>query len=339
MKKKISIKDVATLAGVSVSTVSAVVNNKVGKGIRVGKDTQLKIRQAVEELGYSPSPAAQNLVSGKSQIISVFTYEAAFPFASESEFYSFLLGIEKKAEISGYDLLLITNRKFRSAEDRQDQVDLNRLKLGDGGILIGVKRHTETLLRLIDDQFPLVFIGRRDMKGRQVNMVNYDYTAIIDKLVAHGISLGHQKAVYLRKTDNQEPFADRQKALDEALNRNSAIECSTKVIDDPLDQNDIHEILSTGATLVFIERRSLAVNLRDLCSEMGLTLGEELSAIMFEDQWFSSDIQWTCWSNVRKELGKMAVELLNDLISDTVKEPVTRRIVPELVTGETAGVL
>jgi DNA-binding LacI/PurR family transcriptional regulator len=339
MKKKISIKDVASMAGVSVSTVSAVVNNKVGKGIRVGKDTQIKIRQAVEELGYSPNPAAQNLVSGKSQIISVFTYEAAFPFASESEFYSFLLGIEKKAEVSGYDLLLITNRKFRSSTDRQEQVDLNRLKLGDGGILIGVKRHTETLLRLIDDEFPLVFIGRRDMKGREINMVNYDYTSIIDKLVAYGISLGHRKAVYLKNTDEQEPFIDRQKAMNEALKRNIGIECTTRTVEDTLDCSDISEILSTGATLIFIERRSLAVRLKDVCSEMGLTLGEDISAIMLEDQWFSSDIQWTCWSNVRKELGKMSVELLNDLISGLVNKPVVRRIVPELVRGETAGAL
>jgi len=337
MKKKISIKDVASRAGVSVSTVSAVVNNKVGKGIRVGRETQAKILQAVDELGYSPDPAAQNLVSGKSQIISVFTYEAAFPFASESEFYPFLLGIEKKAEVSGYDLLLITNRKFRSAADRQEQVDLNRLKLGDGGILIGVKRHTETLLRLIDDDFPLVFIGRRDMKGREVSMVNYDYASVIGSLVAHGLSMGHTKAVYLRKPDDQEPFADRQKGMEEALAGNPEMSCTTRMADDAFDSSDIREILSSGATLIFVERRSIAVRLREVCSEMGLTLGEDLSAIMLEDQWFASDIQWTCWSNVRKELGRMAVELLNELITGSVKNPEVRRIIPEVVRGETVG--
>ncbi|MDA3955761.1 LacI family DNA-binding transcriptional regulator [Oceanispirochaeta sp.] len=335
MKKKTSIKDVARYAGVSPSTVSAVVNNNVGKGIRVGKETQEKIRKAVKDLGYMPSPAAQSLVTGISHIISVFTYEAAFPFAAESEFYSFLLGIEKKAEITGFDLLLITNKKFRTETDRQEQVDLNRLKLGDGGILIGIKRHTETLLRLIDDGFPLVFIGRRDMMGRKVNMVNYDYDSIIFELVKYSYNLGHKKVSYIRKLGNQEPYEDRQKALNTSMDYWPELSCRTIILEDSLTSMDIEACMSQGITLFFLERKSLAIRLQELCNEMGLTLGEDISAVLLEDQWFSSDIQWTCWSNVRDELGKMSVALLNDIISAVSNEPITRRIVPDLVKGET----
>ena len=65
--KYVTIKDVAGLAGVSVATVSYVLNNK--KVDRITDETRQKVLQAAKELNYRPNIAAQNLKSGKSYII------------------------------------------------------------------------------------------------------------------------------------------------------------------------------------------------------------------------------------------------------------------------------
>lgn len=337
MKKKISIKNVAESAGVSVSAVSAVLNDKVGKSIRVGKETQSKIWDAAAKLGYVPNPAAQNLVRGKSSIISVFTYESIFPFAADSEFYSFLLGIERQSEIAGYDLLLLTNRKFRDGTiSTHKEASLNRLKLGDGGILIGIERQTETIIRLIDEGFPLVFIGRRDIKGRPVNMVCFDYSAIIRKLVLLACESGHQKSVYLRMSENTEPYIDRQNALDSILEKNKSLSNKTIILENKSITNQlIRSFIEEGTSLIILERFSLAIELESLCKNMNIVIGDSISVVLLEDQWFSTKTKWTCWSNVRNKLGENALNLLDNLINKKINSPATITIEPEIISGET----
>lgn len=335
-KKKISIKDVALEAGVSVSAVSAVLNKKVGKNIRVGNDTQDKIRNAANKMGYVPNPAAQNLVSGRSHIVSVFTYEAIFPLAAESEFYSFLLGIEKQSEVTGYDLLLLTNRKFRDTRSGQREVALNRLKLGDGGILIGIERQTETLNRLIDEGFPLVFIGRRDISGRSVNMVNYDYRSVIEKLIKLALLSGHRGSLYIRMDENTEPYVDRQEALNSALLKykefsNENIIIKSKV----LKAEDMKKMLAKNVTLLILERKTLAIQFESLCLNFGIKIGRDISFILLEDQWFSSNHRWTCWSNVRDQLGMKSLNLLDDIINNKIEHPTTLLIEPVIIKGST----
>ncbi len=78
-RKRPNLEDVAKLAGVSPATVSAVINNRVGKHTRVSKATQKRIVEAVQTLGYIANPAARSLVGQKNRIISIFTYEPIFP--------------------------------------------------------------------------------------------------------------------------------------------------------------------------------------------------------------------------------------------------------------------
>ncbi len=333
MKKKIKIRDVAQEAGVSVSAVSAVLSSREGSSIRVSPERKEKIRRAARKLGYVPDPAAQNLVSGISNILSVFSYEPAFPFAAESEFYEFLLGIEKEAEESGFDILLLTKKPGEKAEDQGQGINLNRLKLGDGGILIGIKRHTEILLRLMDDGFPLVFIGRRDLNGREVSMVGFDYYSIIEKLVNLVWDYGHRNFLYLCYEVKEEPYQDRLKALEELCGGRCG--ASLKISSQGVDEEILRAALKEGTTLFFVERKEIALQLEDLCRKEGLVPGRDISAVLLEDQWFNSSLNWTCWSSERVKLGMEAVSILKELIQGIGETPVVRLISPEVHKGDT----
>src|SRR5687768_15463198 len=137
MGRRYRIADVAKYAGVSKSAVSAVLNNRVGDGIRVSEETQQKIRDAVQVLGYVPNPVARNLARGHNNLLAVFTFEAMFPIDSRNFYYPFLMGIEEEAAQQGYDLLLSTAASDLDMRGRIYPKGSNRLQLADGAVLLG----------------------------------------------------------------------------------------------------------------------------------------------------------------------------------------------------------
>ncbi|MCS6830084.1 MAG: LacI family transcriptional regulator, partial [bacterium] len=84
----VTIRDVARLAGTSVSAVSAVLNNTAGQRIRVSEATRQRILEAAKQLGYAPNPLARSLVTGRTGVLGlVFPYSRAFidrnPFSDQ----------------------------------------------------------------------------------------------------------------------------------------------------------------------------------------------------------------------------------------------------------------
>lgn len=95
---KVTITDIARIAGVSVATVSRVVNNK-SKG--VSEETRKRIWQLVEEYNYQPSAMARGLVTGTSKIIGLIIPDITNPF------YPVLAkGVEDYASEKGYHMIL-----------------------------------------------------------------------------------------------------------------------------------------------------------------------------------------------------------------------------------------
>src|SRR5687767_9669180 len=113
--EKVTIKEVAEAAGVSVMTVSRVLNNRPD----VSTQTRKRIQQIINELGYAPNAMASSLRQGRSNTIGVV--------ATGIEYFgpsSTIVGIEQEAEELGYSLLL---NLLHTPEDRQDQVVLESL--------------------------------------------------------------------------------------------------------------------------------------------------------------------------------------------------------------------
>ena len=100
MKNTVTIKDVAKKAGVSISTVSRVINNSKP----VTDEIKKKVLDVIEETGYVPNPLARSLVTKKSQLIGVVVPEVSDSFVNE-----ILNGIEEIARMYNYDILLSNN--------------------------------------------------------------------------------------------------------------------------------------------------------------------------------------------------------------------------------------
>jgi DNA-binding LacI/PurR family transcriptional regulator len=139
------------------------------------------VLETADRLGYVPDPAARRLHAGRSFLIGLHTFTATFPVDLRSSYYPFLVGIEEEAAAKGYDLLFSGLSGSGAAAGRESA--LSRLQLADGGILIGRHPSVSDVGQLLDDVFPLVYIGRRDQFGDRLPYVGADYVRAAADLV------------------------------------------------------------------------------------------------------------------------------------------------------------
>jgi len=129
-KKAITIQDVAKAAGVSVSTVSRVLNDKDD----VAPETYEKVQGVIDELGYTSSLAARSMRSHNTNVIGLIMPDVEFPFAIEV-----MKGVNRAISELGYDLIVYTGgdtRKESTAERERRYISLLNGSVTDGAIVV-----------------------------------------------------------------------------------------------------------------------------------------------------------------------------------------------------------
>ena len=148
--KRVTIYDVAKEAGVSLATVSRVIN---GLEI-VREETRLKVEAAIDKLGYKPNAIAQGLALQKSTTIALLVPEASFGYTGQ-----IINGLIDVAKIYKYNIVLHTmSEGIVEIEDIIDEIIKSRV---DGVIIYNDKLMEKELAVLSKYQFPMVIIGNR----------------------------------------------------------------------------------------------------------------------------------------------------------------------------------
>jgi len=334
--KRATQSDVAALAGVSTAVVSAVISAKPGKTIRVGKEAEKRVREAMEALGYAPNVVAQSLAGGKRNIIGVFTYEAIFPSDSENFFYPFLLGIERGAMKLGQDLLLFTSSSLERGPRSIFPNGANRMGVADGAILLGEEPDKSELKQLYDTGFPFVTIGRRDATGAELNWVAADYVSAVSDVVDRCASFGHKTIKFVGATKVREQNIDReagfQKKQDDSLKL--SVE---RLVAEEIDANWLNQCLAEGNTVVLTETFKHAVALeRQVLARHG-SIPETISIVALAAPLnASSDVErWTRISVPREDMGELAVQNLISQIRTPGHAAITATLPCGFVPGTT----
>lgn len=125
MKSTITIKDVAKKAGVSISTVSRVINDSKP----VTDEVKQKVLDVIKETGYIPNPLARSLVTKRSQLIGVIVPEVSDSFVNEV-----LNGIEEVAKMYDYEILLANT--YSDKEQEFKSINLLRAKQVEGIVMV-----------------------------------------------------------------------------------------------------------------------------------------------------------------------------------------------------------
>lgn len=155
-----TIRDVARLAGVSIATVSRVVNNTAA----VAADKRRRVEKAVSELQYTPHPAARSLLGQETGGIGVLV-----PFVSGPFFSSFLDALDNSAHDNGYFLLIASSH--RKSNDIASAIARMQYRV-DGLIVMAPALHASTIRKLYAD-VPLVCVNMpiddEDIPGIEVD--------------------------------------------------------------------------------------------------------------------------------------------------------------------------
>ena len=296
------------MAGVSQTTVSMVLNNRTDTEVRIAAETRERVLRVIRETGYVADPAARRLAERRNRIIGVFTYEAVFPSAGADFYHPFLLGIEERAEDAGCDLLLFTSAKAAPGERRRIFNAESRVRLADGCLLLGRTVDRDDLARLLAEGIPFVSIGRRDDAGGPVPYVGVDYPAAARALVERARALGHTRLAYAGCGDGGESRSDRMRGFRDAAGP-EALHLPVEATAHP---RILDELTAAGVTAVFVEEPADGTALAEAAAARGLEVPGDLSILVLG----TPDRQpgFSGFRIPRRETGRRAVELLNDVL-------------------------
>ncbi|MEC0238694.1 LacI family DNA-binding transcriptional regulator [Paenibacillus dokdonensis] len=186
-----SIHDVAKEAGVSVATVSKVINHYPD----VSEKTRKKVKNAIELLRYRPNVIARGLVTGRSWTVGVLIN---IPFTNP--YVSMLLeGIKTALENSGYDLMRLSARLNDPGYSFVDHCQSRNL---DGVVVFGVEKDHHSIQELIESGIPTMFVDM-DATGQRAGNITTENRNGVHMAVRHLYELGHQRIAYLAGVPGQ----------------------------------------------------------------------------------------------------------------------------------------
>ena len=149
---RVTIKDIANRLGVSVASVSLVLNGKEKNG-RIGDALAAKIRQEAKNMKYEPNSFARGLRSGRSKTIGLIVADISNPFFAHLAFH-----IQEQAEKFGYSVM-ITNTN-ESVEKMDNMISVLRSRQVDGIIIVPTEHGEKLIDKLAKDKFPVVLLDR-----------------------------------------------------------------------------------------------------------------------------------------------------------------------------------
>ena len=215
--KRTSIKDIAQAVGVSNATVSLVLTGKAKNG-RVSSEMAEKIRQAAKSMKYQPNRLARSLQSGRSLTVGLLIADIVNPFFGNMAFH-----IQEEMRKAGYAVIIMnTDEDNRQMEE---MIELMRCRQVDGFIIAPAESGEQSVIKLIEDNVPLVLIDRcyPDIRTSNILIDNYDASY---QATRHLIMKGC-KNIALFLYDTKLPHMEgRKKGYIEALNESGLYKSS-----------------------------------------------------------------------------------------------------------------
>jgi DNA-binding LacI/PurR family transcriptional regulator len=308
--------------------------------LNISEETRQRVLDAVRELGYVVNPVARNLAGGRTRLIGVYTFESVFPIQHRDFYHPFLLGIEEECETRSHDLVLFTSATDSSGRRHVYRDGINRLRLGDGAVLLGRDPDREELARLAQEQFPFVFIGRREVGGSEISHVTADYAGAMHDTVDRLLALGHRRLAFIGDAVAREADLEREAGFRAAVRAHRELRPSVikRVRPDEVDASWLSRMLDAGVTGFFVEQPETATRMRTVARRLGTKVPDDFSiATLVHHPTTKRRRGWSGISVPGREMGRLAVGMLIDMLESGDTGP-HRVVVPcPFIVGATIG--
>lgn len=318
-----TIREVASRAGVSPTTVSHVINNTRF----VSADARQRVLDAMAELNYRPNVLARSLRRGETRTLGLILPDSANPFFAE-----IARAIEDTAFFNGYNVILGNSENELTKE--QVYVDVLVNKQVDGLIFVATGDHSPSLEQLVNDGLPVVVVDRR-LSNLEVDTVLTDNLQGGLTATRHLLDLGHRRIACITGPSNLTPSAERVIGYRQALE-----ERSLPVDETLIRKGDFHphsgylavaQLIQSNPrpTAFFICNDMMAIGALRALVEARLQVPQDCSLVGFDDIELASYVTppLTTIRQDKNAMAEAAVQLLLERIAEP-SLPARTRILP-----------
>ena len=274
-----TIKDVAKLAEVSISTVSRVINDSKP----VSPEARRKVLKAIDELGYKPNEIARSLVTKKSNLIGIIVDDIGNSYVAQ-----IVRGIEEIGRMYKYDIVLCSSYGSEEAEIRFIQLLMQKQV---EGIIIASEIETTKIAESINKyKVPFVYLNRL-YNISKTPTVTIDNEVASRKMVDYLYELGHKNVLYVTWNKNIELTIEKSKIqgyTDGILNRGGLpLVCGVGgyKIEDGYNNGEkiLDAIEKNNVTAVFCCQDEIAIGLINYLYDKGIKVPEDVSVVGYGD--------------------------------------------------------
>lgn len=272
-----TIKDVAAEAGVSIASVSKVLNNPDYGSVEM----RAKVVAAIRKLGYQPSNIARSMVMGKTNLIAL-----VIPDVRNQFFTSVARGVEDVASKHDYRVMLCNTDEDPVKE--QKYIDVFRGKIVDGFIISVASDRDRYLGRIDTETLPFVFIDRV-CEGISVDAIVVDNKDGAYKAVSHLLQLGHRRVGLITGKRDTLPGRERLRGYTEAY-KALGLEPYTEIIKDGgftieggYKATKALLDVESRPTAIFVANNAMTIGCLKALAEAKVKIPDEISVVGFDD--------------------------------------------------------
>lgn len=310
MKQETNIYEIAKDAGVSIATVSRVINNSGP----VSEKSRKKVNDAIRRLNYVPNSNARSLSTSTSTAIGVVIPDINNPF-----FSLLLQGITRAADEQGYHIFLFNTDE---SKEREHQILLSVREHRLRGIIVTPVSETDpiTIERLLGFEnlgIPVVLLDR-ELNSNVFDRVVTDDENGVYQAISELIRLGHERIAIITGPDDSRPGHERFSGYRKAMNDHGIplqpelIREGDFMVKRAYEQTIALMKLSRPPTAIFSSNNMTTYGCLRAFNELGLQVGSDISLIGFDDidalAWLNYPISVV--SRAVPEMGEQAMRLL-----------------------------
>jgi len=312
MKDRVTIYEVAKASGVSLATVSRVIN----KQTNVTEETRKKVEATIARLGYKPSALAQALATNKTTNIGIVIPSANYVYIA-----NMLNGITEVAKNKGYILtLFVTNH---SKEDALSVVEKVITSHVDGAVIFDDELDVDDINKIISYQVPVVVVNN-NIEGDKIGSVYFGYEHKVKEIINNYFKTGDKKMYFLHVHNSGRLLERIEKAFIEthleAKRSYGILSC-----DDSYKQTyqEFTEFFKTNHKGYFLAYRdSIAMAVINAAVDSGLKVPEDVEVLSIIGTKYASMArpQLSSMHIDMKLVGAKAMDMVTDLLNGGLEE-------------------
>lgn len=272
-----TIKDVAKLAGVSISTVSRVMNDSKP----VSPEARRKVLDAINKLDFKPNQLARSLVMRKSNMIGVIVEDIGIEYMAQ-----LIRGVEEIGHLYKYDIILSSTYHDQNA--LENSIRFLSTKQVEGIIVISEDISPEVLVQLKESKIPFILLDRF-YNFKNLTTVTLDYEEEEYKLAKFLDELGHKKIAYIGRKDKN--FLSNRKVdgytkfINEKGESPLIIEADGITSDNGyyVGEEALKVIKENNVTAVSCINDEVAIGFINYCFDHNINVPKDLSVVGFGD--------------------------------------------------------